>query len=333
MSRAISVFMPVYNGSGYLQRSLDSLLSQTFGDFEVICVDDSSTDNSYEILAEYASKDERIKIFIKPNGGNVPESWIFALPHMSGKYILYTSQDDFISADLLEKTYHRAEETQADATLPDLVYYYGAGKESTAKKGLFGNRDVILSGREAFLYSLRWDIHAFALWKAELVKSIGFDRTSTNSDEYATRNFYLHSNKVVFSEGTFYYNKENPDAITRKISVKRFDWCATNLRLLQLMRENNFSDREIADFSYTLWGNTVYMDMLLRKHSSELSPSEQLTAKELINRNYAAIDYNNLAKYNGRKGRVIKLMFSNGNALKEVAVGLRMIFNRKQPNL
>ncbi len=59
----ISVLMPVYNTSKYLSRALDSVLAQTFTDFEIIAVDDGSTDNSLEILKRYSSKDSRVKVF------------------------------------------------------------------------------------------------------------------------------------------------------------------------------------------------------------------------------------------------------------------------------
>ena len=97
----ISIFVPIYNGEQFLQRTLDSIIAQSFTDFEVVCVDDSSTDDSFELVTQYAKTDARIKLHRKPNGGNVPRSWIYALPYLQGDYTLYCSQDDFFSPDLL----------------------------------------------------------------------------------------------------------------------------------------------------------------------------------------------------------------------------------------
>ena len=329
MSPAISIFMPVYNGENYLKRTLDSILNQTFGDFELICVDDSSTDNSLRILQVYAEQDNRIKVFTKPNGGNVPKSWLFALPHITGVYIFYTSQDDMMSPDLLEQVYKKAQETGADAVIPDMLEYHGGNKTAKPKSGLSDNKDIELSGRQAFLHSLKWEIHAFVLWKAELVKRIGFDDLATNSDEYATRNFFLNSNKVAFSDGIFYYGKENPDAITKKLSINRFDWCITNLRLLQLMKEHHFEEQEIARFNYDFWGHTMYMNALLKKHRKSLSPNEYAEAMRIITQCYNSMDFNLIARYKGAKGRVIKALFSHGSNLIGIVISLYLMFNPK----
>ncbi|MDR3118531.1 MAG: glycosyltransferase [Mediterranea sp.] len=326
---AISIFMPVYNGGKYLARTFDSIAGQTFGDFEVICVDDSSTDDSLQILQDRAAGDHRIKVFVKPNGGNVPKSWLFALPHLTGRYIFYLSQDDMLAADLLELTYKKAVETGADAVVPDMVEYRGGNETAKPKSGLFGNKDLQLTGREAFRHSLKWDIHAFALWKAELVKRIGFDDLATNSDEYATRNFFLNSNKVVFSGGTFYYGKENPDAITRKLSVKRFDWCITNLRLLRLMKAHHFDEKEIASFNYDFWGHTMYMDMLLKKYGKSFGPDERARATDIIAQCYGSMDFDLIARYKGAKGRMVKALFSHGRGLAQCAVSIGLLVGTK----
>lgn len=76
----ISVFIPVYNGEKYLERTLQSIQQQTYANFEILLVDDSSTDGSLEILNQFAEKDARFKVFIKENGGIVAKSMNFILP-------------------------------------------------------------------------------------------------------------------------------------------------------------------------------------------------------------------------------------------------------------
>ena len=321
--------MPVYNGEKYLKRTFDSILSQTFTDFEVICVDDSSTDSSFEVLKEYANQDNRIKAFRKPNGGMVPKSWNYALPKISGEYILYMSQDDFISPDLLELLYNKALSSKADAVIPDLVYYQGEGHNNPIKSGLHGDKKIDLSGKEAFLSSLKWEIHAFVLWKAELVRRIGFDELATNSDEYATRNFFLNSNKVVFSNGTFYYGKENPEAITKKISIKRFNWCLTDRRLLELMKKNNFSKQELTAFNCEFWGNTMELHAILLRRGNQLSKEERERANNILKESYKAMDMDLIASAKGVKGKVIRQLFTNGFALICATVFVYSLFNKK----
>ena len=68
----VSIFIPVYNGEKYIGKTLDSILSQSYTNFEILCVDDSSVDNSWDVLLDYQKKDDRVKIYRKENEGNVP---------------------------------------------------------------------------------------------------------------------------------------------------------------------------------------------------------------------------------------------------------------------
>lgn len=103
MNAKVSIFIPVYNGGNYLKYSVESVMRQTYTDWELLCVDDSSTDDSYAQLLQYQQADERIRVFQKPNGGNVPKSWNFVFPYIAGDFVMYMSQDDMIESDALEK--------------------------------------------------------------------------------------------------------------------------------------------------------------------------------------------------------------------------------------
>lgn len=234
----ISVFIPVYNGEQFLKKSIESVLNQTYKDFELVCVDDSSLDNSYDILKSYSKIDKRILVFKKPNGGNVPKSWNFIMPYLSGKFITYMSQDDWMSADNLEINYKRYLETGANIIIPDLTDYSKNGK---IKKfvGVQGNRNLILSGREAFILSLNWKIHGFCLCESKLMKSELFDENSFNSDEYVTRKNFLLSRSVAFSNGVFYHNNDNPNSITKQFKPHTLTALYTDQRLIKLIKDLN----------------------------------------------------------------------------------------------
>ncbi len=109
----ISIIIPVYNASKYLSECLDSILNQTLKDFEIICVDDGSSDNSPVILEEYSKKDKRIRVFHQKNqyAGVARNN---GLKHAKGEYVLFLDSDDFFENTLCEKCYERAKETNAD---------------------------------------------------------------------------------------------------------------------------------------------------------------------------------------------------------------------------
>lgn len=96
-----SIIIPVYNVESYLVQCLDSVLEQTLKDFEVICVNDGSTDNSLQILEKYASKDERIKIINQENQG-LSCARNSGIKEASGDYLFFLDSDDWIEPNTLE---------------------------------------------------------------------------------------------------------------------------------------------------------------------------------------------------------------------------------------
>ncbi len=104
---AISIIIPVYNVEKYLRRCLDSVLNQTFQDWQAICVNDGSPDNSAAILDEYAKKDSRFVVVTKKNGG-LSDARNAGMEHVTGDYIMYLDSDDFIHPQTMEIAYSLA---------------------------------------------------------------------------------------------------------------------------------------------------------------------------------------------------------------------------------
>ncbi|MBQ9738122.1 MAG: glycosyltransferase [Alphaproteobacteria bacterium] len=119
----ISIIIPVYNVEKYLRCCLDSVLNQTFQDFEVICVNDGSTDECPHILDEYAQKDKRIKILNKTNSG-YGHSMNEGLAIATGMYIGIVESDDFIETNMFERLYNVAEEYHVDVVKSNFYEYY-----------------------------------------------------------------------------------------------------------------------------------------------------------------------------------------------------------------
>ncbi|MET0519960.1 MAG: glycosyltransferase family 2 protein, partial [Burkholderiaceae bacterium] len=278
----ISVFIPVYNGEQYIGRTLDSLLSQSFGNFEVLCINDCSTDGSLAILQQHARRDPRVRVLnLDSNQGMVPKVLNKALPEMRGRYFVYASQDDLFSADWLAKMHQRALQTGADAVIPDLIFYYENEPERCRSLiGLDGDRSAELSGREALVQSLDWRIPGNALWNGELVRRLGFADFATNADEYSGRVFFLNCNKVVFSEGQFLYRQDNPNAITKKLSYKSFDMAYTFFRLFLLLRDNGFPPELYAREALKAFRTLEQMQRWLDSAKDELPAADLAEARQ-----------------------------------------------------
>ena len=112
----ISVVVPVYNTFRYLMKCMDSILNQTFINFEVIIVDDGSTDSSLQLIQYYEQMDSRVNVICKKNTG-YGDSINCGMRVARGKYVAIVESDDFVKYDMLEKLYYSAERSNADVTL------------------------------------------------------------------------------------------------------------------------------------------------------------------------------------------------------------------------
>lgn len=286
----ISIFMPVYNGGRYLKESIESVLSQTFRDFELVCVDDSSTDDSYGILKAYSAFDSRVKVFQKPNGGIVPVAWNFVLPFLRGKSIAYMSQDDFMSLDNLDCMYNRQLETEADCVLPDMAWYFEDRADNKVIVGVNGDRDRIISNKEAVALSLQWQIHGFGLWKASIFKNRTFREDAFDSDELFTRESFLLCNKVAFCKGVFYYRRDNGHAITQTFDLKNYYSVLTRFRIYKLLERNGFDEGALNFGFFTV----VFFIFLNYRYSwlrrKELSALEMSGVRKMFYDTYKELD-------------------------------------------
>ena len=109
----VSVIIPVFNVEDYLKQCLDSVVHQTLKDIEIICVNDSSTDKSLDILEEYAKTDWRIRVITQPNAG-AGAARNKGMDVATGKYLAFLDSDDFFELNMLEKAYEMAEDEQSD---------------------------------------------------------------------------------------------------------------------------------------------------------------------------------------------------------------------------
>lgn len=119
----ISVIIPVYNSDDYLCECLDSLVSQTFIDFEVICIDDGSTDKSKVILEDYSNRDIRFNVFSQENSGPAVAR-NNAIDKANGEYLLFLDSDDWLESDTLEKLYNTACSNNSELVLFNAIEHY-----------------------------------------------------------------------------------------------------------------------------------------------------------------------------------------------------------------
>lgn len=252
----ISVIMAVYNAEEYLDRSIKSVLDQTFSDWNLICVNDGSTDRSLDILNKYALSDSRIIVLSQINSG-AASARSLAYKIASTPYVITLDSDDLYSPNLLSEVYKRAIETGADSVAPNMLVENIDGSFLNWNEKFNIKLDDVMSGREAFANTfLPWKMHADNLWKTELVKKFAtgnvVDMNKFNADEYIHRLLFLNTKKVVFSKGEYIY-KCNHESITKKFSLKHLSLIETNKRLVDLAMEYDIEPTlilKIEEFSF-----------------------------------------------------------------------------------
>ena len=116
----ISVIVPIYKAENYLHRCVDSFLSQTLTEFEILLVDDGSPDKSGDMCDDYAKKDYRVRVIHKENGG-VSRARQTGTDHAMGDYIIHADPDDWVEPTMLQDLYEKAETEDADMVICDFL--------------------------------------------------------------------------------------------------------------------------------------------------------------------------------------------------------------------
>ena len=199
----ISLIMSVYNGEDYLAETVESVLCQTFTEWEFIIINDCSTDNTSKILAEYASKDARVKVHTNKTNLRLPSSLNKALSLAEGKYIARMDADDICMPDRLQKQYDFME-ANPNVDLSSCRFL-------TLKNGVYSSGGCGGKGDSESIKALLWVtnpiLHPGIIAKADVIKELGYDKnfTCTEDMELWTR-FVLNNKRVeILSEYLMIY--------------------------------------------------------------------------------------------------------------------------------
>lgn len=218
----VSVIMPVYNVSAYLKQALDSVVNQTLTNIEIICVDDGSTDDSLEILQEYAGKDDRIQVITQKNqyAGVARNN---GLSKAKGKYVIFWDADDFFELDALEKLYDKAEEEQAevvvcganrydeelDETILTGIYMV---EERLPEKRPFSREDM---GKYIFYFATNVPWNKLYLREYIIKNNLQFEaRKKANDTYFVIMAFYYAERISVVTDRLINYRINNMTGIT-----------------------------------------------------------------------------------------------------------------------
>ena len=211
----ISVIIPVYNAGKFIRKCLDSIVSQTFPEFEVICIDDGSTDDSSPILSEYASQYKNITVIRQKNMGQGPTR-NRGVGLAVGKYIKFVDADDYLHPNALQILYETAEKTKVDIEVCKAFCVNETGDSISALKmwnnliGNYSKKD--LSNIDFFNNAcspVLWD----KLIKADIAKTCLSPALKRGQDFVTLIKYLALSNNVFFIDDKLYYYRHHVSSV------------------------------------------------------------------------------------------------------------------------
>ncbi|MDT0642281.1 glycosyltransferase family 2 protein [Zunongwangia sp. F363] len=152
----ISIIVPIYNAENYLFNCIESILGQSYQKFQIILVDDGSTDNSLSICTKFASNDGRIKVLTKSNGG-VSSARNAGLKNSTGKYILQIDADDILLDDALLELVTQAENNGSDIVIGDYIIENSSSKDIVRHKPIIDYDHLLLMILEGKVHAALWN--------------------------------------------------------------------------------------------------------------------------------------------------------------------------------
>ena len=220
----ISIIIPVYNIEKYIEKAILSVVNQTYPDFELLLVNDGSTDSSYEICKKWEKKDSRIQVINKENGG-VSSARNLGMELAKGDYLFFLDGDDWIREDCLEKLmFHMTPET--DLVISDYQEVDDEGYHSTLNlqhkhfEGSLSKLDAIKDVYESQIYpKVIWG----KLYRKELWENIRFNHMAYSEDTYAMFQVLELSEKIYSIDEPLYFYLQRGGSASHQLKLREYE--------------------------------------------------------------------------------------------------------------
>ncbi len=235
----ISVIVPIYNIEKYLSQCIDSILAQSYPDFELIMVDDGSPDSCGFVCDEYALKDPRIRVVHKKNGG-LSDARNAGIEIAKGEYITFVDGDDVLHIDFLALLIDGMKSHDADvAVCKPLIFtdvpVWGSVSGKTAILDRYQAMERIFLPRPEWIIETAWG----KLYRKEVVGQLRFPVGRQHEDVFTTYRFFYEARKLVLIDRKLYGYRTRGGSITNQpFRVQRLDAVEAGKEALEFVREN-----------------------------------------------------------------------------------------------
>ena len=312
----VSVIIPVYNVEKFLNRCVDSILSQTYKNIEIILVDDGAQDSSPQICDEYAHKDIRVKVIHKNNGG-LASARNAGLKVAKGDYILFVDSDDWIKDITVEELLNIAVKNQVDFVrfIPVSAGYpdrpdgtpINFGTEDFMEDGVYNKEKMIRDIYPRLFVTPQLTMGPIvAAWRSLYNRKFLVDNNLYFDEEVKYSEDAIFSAKVVYNSNKFYYIKGgyyynyfyNTSSITKSFKKDRWNVC----KILSSTFKKEFGNKSDYDFSKQLHLEDIYnvLNALGQNTYIESFKNRYKYVKDIFNDNFTkqSMKYINLTDVN-----------------------------------
>ena len=252
MSVAISIIVPIYKVEKTLRKALDSILSQTFTNYELILVNDGSPDTCPAICDEYVAKNMRIKLINKENGG-LSSARNAGLVVAKGEYTIFVDPDDYVDAEGLDELYATAIKENADITICDLY------QEDEYSRKYLHQKPTSLESSQV-LKDLFYHIEGFTvnkLIRRSLYTELGISYPNNIygcEDQYVMAQFLKHDLKIAYCPVAFYHYMYNENSLSRYYDNKTYEMDKEILRMFTTL----LKDTSVLQDAYAYMYNAIF---------------------------------------------------------------------------
>jgi len=278
----VSIIIPVYNVEKYIHKCINSVLSQTFTDFECILVDDYTPDNSGKICDEYSKIDNRIKVIHKNRNEGLPQARKTGLQYALGSYVIYFDSDDWVEHNIIEELYNLAISYEYDLVHCDYFQYDIKGNKIYEKVPDL-NINYIYSVKSSILGRIGGGV-INKLIKKSIYEKILFPKESCAEDKYISTQTLFFSKRIGYLGNALYHYRYNHNSLDRNKNTlyKRYIETKNNYNNIYIFLKNkNIGFPEVFEpelsnrNKYNKELNPFLLKNILRKIFRKIVPDSQ----------------------------------------------------------
>lgn len=299
----ISIIVPVYNVEKYLEECLNSLLNQEFDNYEIVCVEDKSTDNSLDILEQYKKKSSKIKIIKNFKNMGLSATRNIGLREAKGKYVLFVDSDDMVKPGSLKILYNLAESNMVD------VVYFNMEFLNDEENGLIREKvknktyDGIYTGMELFCRYIKENDYKVEAWRKFIKRDVLIENGIFFYEGIINEDMLFSFLLAVKSEKAMDLNKELYIYRQRKGSImwsQRKEKASNSLfismiNMISYWMANSFSEHEnrcISKFIKDIYKNYLYYKDYSDNDFPKFSNKEKLIKDIFSDKYFPEVKFN-----------------------------------------